>query len=383
MAKYIIAFFIGITTLFLIFKKSIHSNDTIILGASIPKTGMMKEWGRSVEVGSNAYFKYINEKKLLPKSRKIKLITLDDKYEPELTYENTQVLLKNKNLFALYGYVGTPTVKNILPLLENRNLPFIAPFTGASFLRDISKENFVNFRSSYKEEVEKIVNYLYYKKEIRKFAVFYQNDNYGEEGYISLIHALDNKKLKLQGEGTYKRNTLSIRHAFTEIKNSEPEAVLMVGSYNANALFIKRAKKDPKLKDAIFCNISFSDANEMIKELNYNTKNLLFSQVVPSYDDSKMDVIKEYKYLMGKYYPKEPLGFISLESFLAAKSLIKALSNVKGLLTSSKFIKEIKSLPNDTLKGMYINYKNTQLLNKVSLFKYENSKFIEIKYENK
>ena len=383
MIKYIIAFFATMIILFFTVFNKIYLNDTIILGASIPKSGIMKEWGKSVEVGSNAYFKYVNEKNILSNDRKIKLITLDDKYEPDLTFENTKKLLERKDLFALYGFVGTPTVKNILPLLEDNDLPFIAPFSGASFLRNTENKNFINFRSSYKEEIEDLVNYLHLKRNISKFAVFYQNDDYGEEGYVSLIKALEKKKLQLHGEGTYKRNTLSIKHAFTEIRNSEPEAVIMVGSYNANALFIKRAKKDEKLKDTIFCNISFSDANEMIKNLDFKTENLLFSEVVPSYNDSKIDVIKEYKYLMRRYYPEEPLGFISLESFLSAKIVVKALQNTKGFLTHAKFIEQLKILPKNTLKGIEIKYKNTQLLNKVYLFKYVNSKFTEIEYEKK
>ncbi len=378
MIKYIFTFILGATLLFFIVKDRIYLNDTILLGASIPKTGLMKEWGKSVEYGTNAYFKYVNEKNLLPEKRKIRLITLDDKYEPGITLENTKKFLARGDLFSLYGYVGTPTVKNILPLLEKNNIPFIAPFTGASFLRYKENKNFVNFRSSYKEEIEKIVDYLYLKKDIRKFAIFYQNDQYGEEGYVSLLKSLEKRGLKLQGEGTYKRNTLSIKHAFSELANTQPEALIMIGAYKANALFIKRAKENKNLKDTIFSTISFSNAEVMIKDLDFNAKNLIFSEVVPNYDDSKIDVIKEYKYLMRRYYPKESLGFISLESFLAAKTIVKAISNIKGFLTQEKLLKELKLLPKDTLDGMQLEYKNTQLLNKVYLFKYKDSGFEEI-----
>ncbi len=41
----------------------------------------------------------------------------------------------------------------------------------------------------------------------------------------------------------YKRNTLSIRHAFSEIKDNKPEAIIMVGAYKSNALFIKKQKR--------------------------------------------------------------------------------------------------------------------------------------------
>jgi branched-chain amino acid transport system substrate-binding protein len=380
--KYLSIVLIIFALVFYKLKDKVYNEPTLLLGTSLPKSGIMKAWGKSVNDGANAYFKYVNEFKLLKNGKKIKLISYDDKYEPELTTENVKKLIKNKDLFAFFGFVGTPTVKNILPIIESTNLPFIAPFSGASFLRDKENINIVNFRSSYSEEIDKTIGYLNEKKHIKKFAVFYQNDNYGEEGYIALIDSLKKRKLKLYGEGMYKRNTLSIRHAFSEIKSYEPEAIVMVGAYKANALFIKKARDDEKLKDAIFCNISFSDANEMLKELNFKTENLIFSQVVPAYNDNKVDVIKEYSYLMKKYFPKEPLGFISLESFLAAKTIVQAINNVKGSLTTVKFLEEIKTLPKDTLSGISLNYKNTQLLNKVYLFRYKNSKFKEIKYED-
>ena len=258
----------------------------------------------------------------------------------------------------------------------------IAPFTGASFLRKNKGVDIVNFRSSYKEEIDHIVEYLRNKRDISNFAVFYQNDDYGEEGFTSLLYSLNERGLQLLGEGTYKRNTLSIRHAFHEIKSSQPEAVFMIGAYKANALFIKTAKKDPIFKNTLFCNISFGDGDEMIKELDYNTENLLFSQVVPSYKDSSKPVILEYKKLMKKYFPDEPLGFISLEAFLAAKSVIEALKNVDGSITRDKFLKEIKKLPKNILNGVDVDYKNTQLHNRVYLFKYNNSKFIEVYNDN-
>jgi branched-chain amino acid transport system substrate-binding protein len=86
--------------------------------------------------------------------------------------------------------------------------------------------------------------------------------------------------------------------------------------------------------------------------------------------------------LMKKYFGDEPLGFISLESFLAAKSVVGALKNIDGSITREKFLKEIKKLPNNILDGVDINYKNNQLHNKVYLFKYKNSKFIEVNNEN-
>lgn len=367
---------------YIYFKDEIFPSNTIKIGVSLPKTGIIKTWGESVDKGVNSYFKYVNENNLL-ENKKIELLMYDDKYEPELTIENVNKLIFSDRVYALFGFVGTPTVKNILPIIHDEDIPFFGAFTGASFLRDTKDKNFINFRSSYKQEIEKIIEYLHKQKKLNRIAVFYQNDDYGEEGYISLLQALEKRKLPLVAEGSYKRNTLSINHAFNEIKDAQPQAIIMVGAYKTNALFIKKAKQNPNLKDAIFCNISFGDANAMVKkldELEISSENLIFSQVVPNYMDSKIPVIKEYQTLMNKYYPNEELGFISLEAFMASKILVNAISRIKGDRTREKLIHMLKTTPPDLLKGLHLKYRNSQLFNKTYLFEYKDNNFKEIKW---
>ena len=373
-----------ITTIFILFyifiKDEVFKEKTILIGTSIPNNGIIKSWGDAVYSGANAYFSYANENNII-KNKKIDFLVYDDKYEPELTYENTQKLIYEDKVFALFGFVGTPTVKRVLPILYDENIPFFSSFTGASFLRDEKNKNFINFRSSYDQEIETLINYLNNRKKLNKIAVFYQNDDYGEEGYISLINSLKQKNLKLVAEGSYKRNTLSINHAFNEIKDAKPEVIFMIGAYKTNSLFIKKSKENENLKDVIFCTISFGDANSMVKELqdlNSNTKNIIFSQVVPSYTNKNLPVVIEYQELMKKYYPNSELGFLSFEAFLSSKILVNAISRIKGEITRSKFLYMLKTTPTNLLEGIPLSYNQTQLLNKTYLFEYKNNEFIEI-----
>ncbi|CAM3536676.1 ABC transporter substrate-binding protein [Arcobacter aquimarinus] len=373
--------FTSIFILFYLFiKDDVFEDKTISIGTSIPNTGIIKSWGEAVYSGANAYFSYTNENNII-KNKKINFLVYDDKYEPELTYENTQKLIYKDKVFALFGFVGTPTVKRVLPILYDENIPFFSSFTGASFLRDEKNKNFINFRSSYEQEIETLINYLNSIKKLNKIAVFYQNDDYGEEGYISLINSLKQKNLKLIAEGSYKRNTLSINHAFNEIEDAKPEVIFMIGAYKTNSLFIKKAKENENLKDAIFCTISFGDANSIVKELenlNSNTKNIIFSQVVPSYTNKNLPVVIEYQELMKKYYPNNELGFLSFEAFLSSKILVNAISRIKGEITRSKFLYMLKTTPTNLLEGIPLAYNQTQLLNKTYLFEYKNNEFIEI-----
>ena len=368
---------------YIYFKDDVFKEKTLIVGASLPNTGIIKSWGESVSNGVNAYFSYANENNLI-KNKKIEFLVYDDKYEPELTYENTQKLIYDNKVFALFGFVGTPTIKKVLPILYDENIPFFSAFTGASFLRDNTNPYFINFRASYYQEMETMINYLNVEKRLNKIAVFYQNDDYGEEGYISLVNLLKNKNLQLVAEGSYKRNTLSINHAFNEIKDAKPEVIFVIGAHKPNSLFIKRAKENENLKDVIFCNISFGDANSMIKELEnlkIDTDNLIFSQVVPSYTNTNIKAIQEYQTLMKRYFPKEELGFLSLEAFLSSKILVNAISRITGDITREKLLLTLKTTPNNLLDGIPLEYKNSQLLNKTYLFEYKNRQFIELKNE--
>ena len=369
---FLIAFIV--LSIFMYFSLSNKDNNkTIILGASLPLSGINKELGQEIAEGANTYFSHINARGGV-NGKHINLIFYDDKYEPQNTLKNIRTLIDKDKVFSLFGFVGTPTTKKVFPIIIDKEIPFIAPYTGASFLRNHNYSNIVNFRSSYKQEIEKIVNFLYKTKQITDFAIFYQNDDYGEEGYIATIEALNKRNLSLISEGTYKRNTLSIRHALHEIKATQPQAIIIVGAYKPSARFIKKAR-DCCFDDVIFAPISFVNANALIEELNGNGKNILFSQTVPSYDDKTLSAAREYRELLKFYYPSNKPTFASFESFLAAKLVANALQNVEGSLTSKKFLNNLKYSPLDALGEIPIKYKHTQLLNKTYLSLYIDGKF--------
>lgn len=359
--------------------KGIEKN-TIVLGASLPLTGINSHLGRDVVVGANTYFSHTNARGGV-QGKKIEFIQYDDKYEPENTFSNTIKLITKDDVFALFGFVGTPTVKRVMPLIAQSNIPFIAPYTGASFLRTKETPNIVNFRSSYTEELDALVEYLTKQKGISRFAIFYQNDDYGEEGYIALSNALTKRNLQLTAEGTYKRNTLSIRHAIHEIEAAKPEAIILVGAYKPTARFIEKVRDQVPSK-MIFCPISFVNADALMGELHGKGENILFSQTVPSYDDFYSKEAVEYLKHLAFYYPDEKPSLVSYESYLAAKAVVTALRSINGTITPYKFLEKLKHIAPQTLDNIPLFYHNAQLLNQVYLSNYVNGKFEIIqKYE--
>ena len=90
------------------------TNQEIIIGMSNALTGPAAALGTGVKAGAMTYFQKINNAGGI-NGRKIKVISYDDGYEPKRTVENTNKLINEDKVFALFGYVGTPTSAAVLP----------------------------------------------------------------------------------------------------------------------------------------------------------------------------------------------------------------------------------------------------------------------------
>src|SRR5712664_1389788 len=75
---------------------------------ALAPTGPAQELGKDMQLGASLYFNLINKQGGVH-GRKIVLKTLDDGYEATRAAENTRKLIKDEKVFALFGYVGTPT----------------------------------------------------------------------------------------------------------------------------------------------------------------------------------------------------------------------------------------------------------------------------------
>jgi ABC-type branched-subunit amino acid transport system substrate-binding protein len=372
---FLILFIIILASLFISYAYWISTpkNDAIVLGASLPLSGINKELGTEVATGANIWFEYLNAKGGV-RGRKIQFNAYDDKYEPQNTAHNLERLLKIDQAFALFGFVGTPTIKKIFPNITSEHIPMVASYTGAAFLRQDGADSVINFRTSYQNEIDTIVEHLHVTQGLTRFAIFYQNDVFGEEGYIATVNALKNHGLELSGEGTYKRNTLSIRHALHEIQSINPQAVIIVGAYKPSAHFIQVAREQG-LTDVVFCPISFVNADALVVELGHQTKNILFSQTVPPYTLDASDAAKEYHILLSRYAPHNKPSFASYETFLAAKAFTHALEQISGRLTRTKLLNELTNNKIVDLGGVKIGYNPIHMHPNAYLYVYDNKNF--------
>jgi ABC-type branched-subunit amino acid transport system substrate-binding protein len=335
-------------------------------GQSEIRLGMSADFSASARAlsielyrGAMAYLIPVNEAGGV-NGRRVVITAYDDQYEPDLAVRNTLQLMKD-DVFALFCYVGTPTMNRTLPLLRMRQAEHFLlffPFTGADTNRIPPYNEFsFNLRASYDEETKGLVDHFIAVHRTR-IAVFYQADAYGRAGWAGVRDALARHGLEIAGEATYRRGSpfdQSYDRQVAIMQRLLPDAVVCVGTYPACAGFI-RDMRDRGV-DSPVATISFVGGEAMLKLLSDAerklskdyTSRLVSSQVVPSYQEDSIPAVREYREAMDRYrdaimppdtlvypdgrtpereYTPLPYSFVSFEAYLNAKLFVAILQRM-------------------------------------------------------
>jgi ABC-type branched-subunit amino acid transport system substrate-binding protein len=328
------------------------TDDTITFGQAAVLEGPASALGKGMRVGLQAAFDEINKAGGVH-GRKLKLISLDDGYEPDKSIAATRKLIEDEKVFALIGPVGTPTSAAAQPVAQAAKVPFIGAFTGAGFLRDPKRDNVINIRASYDAETEAWVKHLTEDLKISKIAIFYQDDAFGRSGLSGFKKAMDKRSMPILAEATFERNTVAVKSALLTLKRAEPEAVVMVGPYKPVAEFIKLARKTDF--NPAFVNISFVGAGALAKELGPDGKGVIVSQVVPFPWDASLKVVADYHAAMKGSEAPDP-EFVSLEGYLVGRLAIAALDKAGKDVTRESLIRTIKETAKFDIGGLMMTY---------------------------
>ena len=356
------------------------SDDEVLIGSSLALGGHAGYLGTQTLHGAMAYIRHINTQGGIH-NRRIRVVTYDDGYDPPRCLANTQKLLIEDKVFALFCYVGTPTTVRIKPLLEEARVPLVGMFTGANALREPLSRYLINVRASYYQETGAAVDYLVKRRNIQRIAVFYQYDAYGFDGLRGAELALKRYGLVPVATGTYIRGTLDVAEGLEKIMAANAEAVVMIGTYNPCARFIQTARS--KGFHPLFYNVSFVGADELTRRLGDKAEGVMVTQVVPPPEPGSQDPdlwgVAEYVRLLKLYFPADRPNFVGLEGYINAKVLVEGLKRAGRSLDRERFIHALESIQNYDLgiaNSLSLSLTDHQGLERVYITFFQDGRFI-------
>lgn len=326
-------------------------------GMSVPLTGPAKFLGWQMKTGVETYFKRVNNMGGIY-GNTLKLVALDDRYEPYLSQRNVSWLEADQELLAIVGNVGTPTAVVSVPIVNDKKILLFGTLSGAKILRNIPPDRYViNYRASYSQEAEVIIKALLDAGiKLNEIAFFTQNDSYGDAGYLGVVQALKDAGYSQDvinkiPHGRYTHNTTEIEAGLNTIlkRREHLKVIIAIGAYKPIAKFIMQAKQ--YYPDAYYINVSFVGSEALLRELcKQNRKlceefsrNIVMTQVVPHYY-SELPAAKDFIEDLHKAFPHADPSFVAFEGYLVAKLLVEGIKKAGPHPTRESIIDALESL---------------------------------------
>ncbi len=301
----------------------------------------------------------------------IQIIFLDDQYTPQLARKNIEKLINEDKTNLIIAPVGSPTLAASLDLIKDKKILVLFSNSGSPLFRAPELTNIVHFRVSYVDEAKALIAYMQQKFSPKRIAFFYQNDEYGippveySAKRLTEMGVDENNILKIP----YSRNDINIQVAMKKIIEFGPDAI---GFY---ALPFVGGELIRQMGPGRLANIKMFGLSPMGEEgfrnlLKTNGLKMIISNVVPSPDSSKLEIIKDYQNDTKSQGILNYSNIYMLEGYIDMCLTIEILKRISTTtIDAESIMKSAESIKNLEFKGLTLNFnpENNQLNDKLWL----------------
>ena len=322
------------------------SQTEVLLGQSAPFSGPAAEVGRDFLAGAQTYFAQLNARGGVH-GRRVRLLSLDDRYEPERALGNIQQLVWRDKVFALFGVSGTPTLLASMPAIKESGIPLFAPLSGAQAFRQPFNRQIFHIRASYAQETDFLLRQLQSTGRL-KVAVFYQNDELGKSMLDTLRLRALIYGLTLVGSVAIERNSVAVQEPAEALLKVKPDVVILVVSYQPAAALITRMREGGYLGG--FSNYSFVGSVSLAARIRQGGAGVEITQVVPFPNKARLPIVYEYQKAVA-HTPGAACNFVGLEGYIAARALTEGLRRAGRSLTREGLIRALETITPDNYDG--------------------------------
>ena len=316
------------------------TDNEILIGHLGPQTGPAAIYDLARK-GVDSYFNYVNENGGV-NGRKIKLIAYDDQYQPAKAVQLAQRLVEEDKVFAMVGNVGSPNIAATKEYIVDKGIPLAFVSVGVMDFFDPPIKNFMGSAiMNYRLEAEIYLDYAVNELGAKTFAIAYQDDDFGKEGYEAVKGAIDKyPDAKIVEEVTFLAPDTEFSSQAQKLNKVKPDVVFHFGSPNP-AANLKKAMHKIGLTSPAFIvasvgandNNLFKLAGEDVWEGTYS------SAVMPNADlSADEEQTKIFIENFSKDYPKDPQSGFAQYGWGAGQVVVEALERAGDDLTWDSFL---------------------------------------------
>jgi branched-chain amino acid transport system substrate-binding protein len=212
----------------------------IKIGQTMPYSGPVAAYS-ALGKGEVGYFAMINAAGGI-NGRKVNLLSLDDGYVPPKTVEDTRKLVEQEGVAFIFSSIGTAPNTAIQKYLNDRKIPQLFIGSGASKWND--PKNFPwtmpGVQATFRYEARIYTRFVLKQKPDAKFAVLYQNDDYGKDYVLGIKDVLGADYAKRVTEASYEFTDPTVESQVVSLKGSGADALIVAATPKFAAQTIRK-----------------------------------------------------------------------------------------------------------------------------------------------
>ncbi|MGB7481235.1 MAG: ABC transporter substrate-binding protein [Burkholderiaceae bacterium] len=326
------------------------SDGAILIGQTLGLTGQIAGAAREMVAGADAYISSVNRQGGVH-GRQIRVLTLDDRFDPALSAANAARLVNEERVFAIFQNRGTPHTEAILPLLAAAGIPLVAPSTGAAIFHDPVNRLIFNVRAKYQAEVAKAVE-QFDTVGLRRIGILHVDDSFGRDALAGFTAAMQARRLQPALVASFDRARPQLDAAVVQAIEADPGALVIVGSATSTADLIKGIRQRGNQMQIM--TLSNNSSQFFLDRLGSAGVGVIVSQITPAPELVSSALGQEFK--RAAQASGAPLSYAAMEGFISAKVLVAGLLGAGPKPTRAGFIQALESIRKSDLGGVLVDY---------------------------
>lgn len=326
-------------------------NEKIVIGTSLPLSGVVSLQGHAKLDGYNAYFARVNRDGGI-NGRQIDLQVMDDAYAGDRVTANVKAIGSNPDSIAILGLLGAPTVAIAMPLVTAMRLPAVGLTTGTAALRTPYNRYVFPIRAGFGDEARYIVQQLS-TLNLKRVVIVQQDTTLGKavaEVFSATIAKNGLQQVALIVIDATGKNAADVA---AKVQQADPNAVFYAGLV-ASAIPLIKALRHANISASIF-SMSSVDAISLGKALGPEARGVGITQIVPIPHGVGSPIVREYLAALKEAGETNP-HFYGLEAFIEAKVLVEALKRAGKNPTRESLVRALESLQDYDVGGLSVTY---------------------------
>jgi ABC-type branched-subunit amino acid transport system substrate-binding protein len=354
------------------------TDSEITLGQTMPYSGPLSAYAASYGMVHLAYFRMINDRGGV-NGRKIKLLSLDDAYQPSKTVEQIRKLVEGEGIAATFFIFGTAPNRAVVKYLNDKRVPqFFAGTSGEGFADPVHQPWTMPLVPTGRMEGAIYGRYIAANMPGKRIAVLYQQDDVGKSYREGLREGLGESANLIVAEAGYQTSDPTIDSTIINLRASNAE-VFFNGATIKHAAQAARKIGELNWKPTQFLITSASSVNTFLEKAGGKLQEGTISSqwyknpADPQWNDDPE--MQEWRRFMKAYYPagdiSEPLCVLSTIAAEAMRLLLERCGNdlsAANLLEQATSMKDVQlplvlpGIKMNTSKTNYYPFRQMQLI---------------------